>query len=389
MRLPVLGVGGVASGADALQYILAGASLVGVGTAALRDPRAPERIVRELDGMVHDTRRDATFRRCAERWSGRRVTPTPIVALDVPHGAPRRSTSSTTSATAARSTRSATSCSPPRDRRSCARCASAARDVFLDLKFHDIPNTVAGGVRNAAALGARLVTVHATGGRRDARGRGARPRGTSCGVLAVTVLTSLDAARDRRRVGTRRSVDVGDEVLRLAEIAARRGRARGRVQRARGARGDGRVRRPARGAGAGVRAAGGATQDQARVVTPREAEDAGARYVIIGRMVTAAPDRRAAMDAVLAELSLAGVTRRGGDTARRRISSELGPLLEVTAAQLLLGSGREFFGRFLPFSESSRSACESSHQREADLRALQSCEAQRRDSHHLQAQPQA
>jgi orotidine-5'-phosphate decarboxylase len=77
-------------------------------------------------------------------------------------------------------------------------------DVFLDLKFHDIPNTVAGGVRNVAALGARLVTVHATGGRAmlAAAVRGAAEEsGERCGVLAVTVLTSLDPRR-RGRTGS-------------------------------------------------------------------------------------------------------------------------------------------------------------------------------------------
>ena len=63
-------------------------------------------------------------------------------------------------------------------------------EVFLDLKFHDIPNTVAGGVRNAARLGARLVTVHATGGATMVRAA-VDAAGESCGVLAVTVLTSL------------------------------------------------------------------------------------------------------------------------------------------------------------------------------------------------------
>src|SRR5262245_17864815 len=66
-------------------------------------------------------------------------------------------------------------------------------DVFLDLKFHDIPNTVAGGVRGAAELGARLVTVHASGGRAMLRAA-VEAAGDSCNVLAVTVLTSLTSA---------------------------------------------------------------------------------------------------------------------------------------------------------------------------------------------------
>src|SRR5215213_1484528 len=86
-------------------------------------------------------------------------------------------------------------------------------DVFLDLKFHDIPNTVAGGVRNAAALGARLVTVHAAGGRAmlDAAVTAA---GDSCGILAVTVLTSLDGAELAANWGRSDDLDVSVEVLR-------------------------------------------------------------------------------------------------------------------------------------------------------------------------------
>jgi hypothetical protein len=89
-------------------------------------------------------------------------------------------------------------------------------DVFLDLKFHDIPNTVGAGVRSAARLGARLVTVHASGGRAmlDAAVRGAEEGGGGCGVLAVTVLTSLDAAAVAAAWG-REAVDVAAEVLRL------------------------------------------------------------------------------------------------------------------------------------------------------------------------------
>ena len=173
-------------------------------------------------------------------------------------------------------------------------------DVFLDLKLHDIPNTVAGGVRGAAAMGARLVTVHATGGVAMLRAA-VEAAGTDCGVLAVTVLTSLTSEEVARSWG-RGSIDIGDEVLRLAEIAAE-ARAHGVVCSGREARSvrerfgaDLAVLVP------GVRAAGGAVQDQARVVTPSEAAAAGATYVVLGRMVTAASDRAGAMAAVRAEL---------------------------------------------------------------------------------------
>jgi orotidine-5'-phosphate decarboxylase len=176
------------------------------------------------------------------------------------------------------------------------------RDVFLDLKFHDIPNTVAGGVKNAVQLGARLVTVHATGGRKMLDAAMRATEGTSTGILAVTVLTSLDATEIGDAWG-RRDVDVGAEVVRLSEAAAS-ARVHGVVCSGR------EVKRVTDRFGdrlavlvPGVRAAGGAAQDQARVVTPREAKDAGARYLIIGRMVTAAADRRAAMDGVLSELA--------------------------------------------------------------------------------------
>jgi orotidine-5'-phosphate decarboxylase len=175
-------------------------------------------------------------------------------------------------------------------------------DVFLDLKFHDIPNTVAGGVRNAAALGVRLVTVHASGGRAmlDAAVRAA---GDRCGVLAVTVLTSLDAADVALAWGRTDQLDVAVEVMRLAELAAGVG-AHGIVcsgQEASQVRtefGDRlAVLVP------GVRATAAATDDQSRVVSPREVAAAGARYAVIGRMVTGASDRRAAMDSVLSALA--------------------------------------------------------------------------------------
>ena len=176
------------------------------------------------------------------------------------------------------------------------------RDVFLDLKFHDIPNTVAGGVRNAAAMGARLVTVHAAGGMAmlDAAVEAA---GDWCGVLVVTLLTSLDEAEVARIWGRTDPLDVGAEVLRLCELAIKAG-AHGVVCSGREAAsvrerfGDRlAVLVP------GVRAAAGAVHDQSRVVTPRDVAQSGARYAVIGRMVTGAADRRAAMDSVLAALA--------------------------------------------------------------------------------------
>lgn len=175
------------------------------------------------------------------------------------------------------------------------------KDVFLDLKFHDIPNTVAGGVRNAAALGARLVTVHATGGAAMLKAA-VEAAGPKCGVLAVTVLTSLTADEVSAAWGKPGPLDLSAEVLRLAELALEAG-AHGIVCSGKEASlvrerfGDRlAILVP------GVRAAGGATQDQARVVTPQQAVEAGARYIIAGRMITAASDRRAAMMRLLAEL---------------------------------------------------------------------------------------
>lgn len=173
-------------------------------------------------------------------------------------------------------------------------------DVFLDLKFHDIPNTVRGAARSAAALGVRLLTVHAVGGRGmlDAAVEGA---GEGCGVLAVTVLTSMDAA-SQAAVWGRDGLRVVDEVLRLSDLARAAGAhgivcsgAEAAAVRAR--HGDAlRLLVP------GIRLAGGDSHDQARVVTPAAAAAAGASYLVLGRAVTAAADPRSAMAGVLADL---------------------------------------------------------------------------------------
>ena len=176
-------------------------------------------------------------------------------------------------------------------------------DVFLDLKFHDIPNTVAGAVRSAAVLGVRLLTVHAAGGEammRAAVNAAADP--ARCGILAVTVLTSLDGAQLGATWGRSRDLAVGEEVLRLAELA----RAAGvygivcsgeEVLSVRAKFGSSLATLVP-----GIRLAGSAAGDQARVVTPAAAAAAGARYVVLGRAVTAAPDRLSAMREVQAQL---------------------------------------------------------------------------------------
>ena len=180
------------------------------------------------------------------------------------------------------------------------RLRDAGCDVFLDLKFHDIPNTVRAGVRSGAALGAALVTVHAGGGRAmlEAAVEGA---GDRCAVLAVTVLTSLDATSLGEAWGRER-LAVRDEVLRLAALARSAG-AHGIVCSGEEAA-DVRARHGAalRLLVPGVRLAGGAAHDQARVVTPSQAAAAGASYVVVGRAVTSAVDPEAAMAAINREL---------------------------------------------------------------------------------------
>ena len=180
-------------------------------------------------------------------------------------------------------------------------------EVFLDLKYHDIPNTVRAAVRSAGAIGASLVTVHAGGGREmlEAAVEGA---GGRCRVLGVTVLTSMDAT-SLAAVWGRPRVEVRVEVLRLAgEVAA--SSAFGIVcsgeevatvrQRYGGAL---RLLVP------GIRLAGEEAHDQRRVMTPAAAAKAGADYLVIGRAVTGAADPAAAMERVLAELAGAAAGR--------------------------------------------------------------------------------
>lgn len=172
--------------------------------------------------------------------------------------------------------------------------------VFLDLKFHDIPNTVRGAVRSARELGASLVTVHASGGV-EMMSAAVEAADGAVDVLAVSVLTSHDAVSLGEAWG-REALGVREEVLRLAELAVRAG-VPGMVCSGHEAAS---VRARFGGALAllvpGIRLAGEAAHDQRRVMTPAAAMAAGARWLVLGRAVTAAPDPVAAMEQVLGEL---------------------------------------------------------------------------------------
>jgi orotidine-5'-phosphate decarboxylase len=167
------------------------------------------------------------------------------------------------------------------------RIRNEGAEVFLDLKFHDIPNTVAGAVRSAAALGVRFATVHASGGRQMLASAAEAARGTGTTILAVTVLTSLDDS-DLHEIGVPSSP--GDMVLRLAGIAMREGIggfvcSAKEVAAVRGLVGNSAIL-----VAPGVRLAGDATQDQKRVMTPYEAMRNGADYLVVGRPITKAKD---------------------------------------------------------------------------------------------------
>lgn len=184
--------------------------------------------------------------------------------------------------------------------------------VFVDLKLHDIPNTVRGAARSVARLGASLLTVHAVGGEAMVRAavEGAAEGGSACEILAVTVLTSLDATTVGATWG-RGPVEVTSEVVRLAGVAAAGGAA--------GVVCSGHELAALREAHAdrlgylvpGIRLAGGATHDQQRVMTPGAAAQAGARWLVLGRAVTGAADPVAALRAVRGDVALAMASQLG------------------------------------------------------------------------------
>ncbi len=185
---------------------------------------------------------------------------------------------------------------------------SSGRKVFLDLKFHDIPNTVAAAVSSAAELGVSMLTVHASGGSKmlKAAVEAAQQSAAKPMVLAVTVLTSLSDS-DLQEIGV--SGNVLSQVLRLGALA-RAAACGGLVASAREAK---ELRREL-GEGfeiitPGVRPAGAAVGDQARVLTPAEAIQAGATRLVVGRPIIEAADPADAAKRIIAEIDQTGALK--------------------------------------------------------------------------------
>jgi orotidine-5'-phosphate decarboxylase len=187
---------------------------------------------------------------------------------------------------------------------------ASGRKVFLDLKYHDIPNTVAEAVRSAARLGVTMLNVHASGGSKMLRAavEAAAQSETKPLVLAVTVLTSLSDA-DMQEIGV--SCNALSQVLRLAALARDAG-CGGVVASAREAT---EIRREM-GEGfaivtPGVRPAGADIGDQSRILTPANAIAAGASYLVVGRPILQAKDPVAAAKGITEEIEAAMLANAG------------------------------------------------------------------------------
>lgn len=175
---------------------------------------------------------------------------------------------------------------------------ASGRKIFLDLKFHDIPNTVAGAVSSVRALGVSMLTVHASGGSKMLKAA-VEAAGNGPMILAVTVLTSL-ADSDMAEIGV--AGRASDQVLRLASLARNCG-CPGLVASPNEAAA---IRREL-GEGfaivtPGIRPSGSDSGDQARVATPESAIHSGATHLVVGRPITGALDPASAARSVIAEI---------------------------------------------------------------------------------------
>lgn len=178
--------------------------------------------------------------------------------------------------------------------------------LFLDLKYHDIPNTVAQAYRALAGLGVEYINLHAAGGREmmqaantAIRDEAAKLNVKAPQVLAVTVLTSLD---DKNLTEVGQATPAADQVVRLAKLTKDCGLAgivcsAHEITRIRSELGSDFVLMVP-----GIRPAGSDAGDQKRVMTPGEAFAAGATHLVIGRPITGAPDPAAAAAAILSDL---------------------------------------------------------------------------------------
>ena len=178
----------------------------------------------------------------------------------------------------------------------------SGHSVFLDLKFHDIPNTVAGAVRSAAALGVQMINVHAAGGPAMLAAAKSALDGVKNPpeLLAVTVLTSMDAAQLGPRVSRARRQSTWSCLQRCVSAAGIRGFVCSpqEVAALRALTGpEGVLVIP------GIRPAGSEADDQKRLATPAQALRAGASYLVVGRPITQASDPAKAAEAVLAEMA--------------------------------------------------------------------------------------
>ncbi len=174
--------------------------------------------------------------------------------------------------------------------------------IFLDLKLHDIPNTMAGAIRSARSSGANLITVHAGSGVDHLRAC-VDAAEDALGILAVTVLTSQDA-NACKEAGHSRSTE---ELVAMRAICAREAGCRGVVSSAHEVSKVASVAPGLMLITPGIRPAGSATGDQKRVMTPAEAIAAGSTHLVIGRPIMKAPDPAAAADAIVREIAEAQV----------------------------------------------------------------------------------